>query len=85
MKVFVQAKPSAHEESIEKIESSFLPNGESRKESEPHFKVEVTEPPVKGMANRAIARVLADYFKVAPSRVRLVTGYASRQKVFEII
>lgn len=72
MKIFVSAKPNAKEGSVEKIDSS-------------HFKVSVKEPPRQGAANRAIARALAEYFGVAPSRVRLVSGFASRQKVFEVL
>lgn len=71
VKIFVKAKPSAQEEKIEKI-------------SETNFTVSVKEPPIKGMANQAIIKALAGYFGIAPSRVRLVSGFSSRQKVFEI-
>ncbi|MBI5123566.1 DUF167 domain-containing protein, partial [Candidatus Roizmanbacteria bacterium] len=46
MKIFIQAKPNAREEKIEKID-------------ETHFIVAVREPPVKGLANAAIRKVLA--------------------------
>ncbi len=72
MKIFVTAKPGARAESVEKVGAA-------------DFKVSVTEPPVAGRANVAITRALADYFKVAPTRLRLVSGFASRRKVFEII
>ncbi len=72
MKIFVKAKPSAKEEKIEKI-------------SETNFVVWVKEPPIKGKANRAIAKAIAAHFNVAPSQVRLVSGSSSRQKVFEIL
>lgn len=71
MKIFAQAQPNAREEKIEKID-------------ETHFTVAVREPPVNGLANAAIRKVLAGHFKVAPSCVRLVFGFSSRQKVFEI-
>lgn len=71
MKIFVQAKPNAGEEKVEKID-------------ETRFVVAVKEPPVQGRANAAIQKALAEYFKIAPSRVRLVSGYSSKQKVFEI-
>ncbi len=71
MKIFIKARPSAKEEFIKKIDGI-------------NFIVAVREPPVKGKANKAIARALADYFKVAPSAVRLVSGFSSKQKVFEI-
>jgi uncharacterized protein (TIGR00251 family) len=71
MKIFVKAKPSAREENVEKLD-------------ETHFVVAVTEPPVKGLANAAIAKALARYFSVSSVSVRLVSGFSSRQKIFEI-
>lgn len=71
MKIFVIAKPGARETKVEKI-------------GDGHFVVAVKEPPVEGKANRAISEALAEYFKVAPSRVRLVSGFSSRKKIFEI-
>lgn len=72
MKIFVQAKPGAKKECVEEIDST-------------HFSISVKEPPRQGLANRAIARALAEYFDVSLSRLRLVSGFASRQKVFEIL
>ncbi len=72
MKIFVKVKPGAKEEKIEKINES-------------HFSVWVKEPPAQGRANVAIMRVLADYFSVAQSQVKLVSGFSSKQKVFEIL
>jgi uncharacterized protein (TIGR00251 family) len=44
----------------------------------------VTAPPADGEANRAVIRLLAEHFGVAPSRIRIVAGATHRQKVFEI-
>lgn len=71
MKIFVEAKPRAHETRVEKVNDT-------------HFIVSVVEPPVEGRANRAIIRALAEFFKVSPAEVRLVGGYMSRQKIIEI-
>lgn len=71
MKINVKAKPEAREEKVEKVD-------------ETNFVVSVKEPPVQGRANSAIVRALADYFKVSNSQVRLISGFSSRQKVFEI-
>ncbi|MFY9457513.1 MAG: DUF167 domain-containing protein [Candidatus Spechtbacterales bacterium] len=71
MKIFVTAKPDSKEEGVEQIDST-------------HFKVSVKAPPRQGLANYAIARALGDYFNIAPSRVRLVSGFSSRQKVFDL-
>lgn len=72
MKIFVTAKPNAHEASVTKV-------------SDNTFIVAVREPPIEGRANRAILATLAEYFKVAPFKVRLVSGHTSRQKIVEII
>lgn len=52
---------------------------------ETHFIVAVKEPPIQGRANAAIIRALADYFGLAPSRVRIISGHTSRQKIIEIL
>lgn len=72
MKIFVKANPRAHEERIDKIDDT-------------HFIVSVKEPPVQGRANAAIIRAMAEYFKVAPARLRLVSGFSSREKLFELL
>ncbi|OGF20459.1 hypothetical protein A2316_03535 [Candidatus Falkowbacteria bacterium RIFOXYB2_FULL_38_15] len=72
MKIFVQAKPSAREEKIEKMDES-------------HYTVSVKEPPIKGLANEAIIKAVAGFFNVPRASVRIVSGYTSRQKVIEII
>lgn len=72
MKISIQAKPNAREEKVEKIDPT-------------NFIVAVKEPPVQGKANAAIQKALAKYFQVAPSRLRLVSGYSAKQKVFEIL
>ncbi|MDP2720482.1 MAG: DUF167 domain-containing protein [bacterium] len=71
MKIFVKARPNSKAESIEKADDT-------------HFTVSVKEPPVKSRANAAIAKALAGHFGVAPSQVSLVSGFSSKQKVFEI-
>lgn len=72
VKLFVKAKPAAKEAKLEARDDS-------------HFAVAVKEPPLGGRANRAIAKALALHLGVAPGRVRLVSGFSSRQKVFELI
>ena len=50
-----------------------------------NFIVSVREKPEKGKANDAIRNALAVYFKVASARVKIVSGYSSRNKIVEII
>lgn len=72
MRIFVKGKPGAKEERVERI-------------SENNFVVAVKEPAKEGRANWAIERALAKHFKVPVSQVRIISGQASRQKVFEIL
>lgn len=71
MKIFVKAKPNAREEKVEKID-------------EQNYVVSVKEPPVKGKANQAIRNALAVYFKTSSASVKIVSGFASRNKIIEI-
>ena len=72
MKIFVKAKPNSKKEFVEKI-------------SETNFVVAVKELPIKGKANQAIVKALADFMGIAPSRLKIISGAASRQKIIEII
>lgn len=71
MKIFVAARPGAREDKVEEV-------------SEGHLKIWVKDPPKEGKANQGIIKILSGYFSIAPSRVRLIVGATSRQKVFEI-
>ncbi|MDA1337639.1 MAG: DUF167 domain-containing protein [bacterium] len=71
MRIIVKARPGAGKQGIEKItENSYI--------------VSVQEPPIKGKANKAIAKALAEYFGKPVSHVRIALGHASRQKIFEV-
>ena len=48
------------------------------------FRVRVTAAPDGGAANRAVIGLLAEVFGVAPSRVALVRGATSRDKLFRV-
>jgi hypothetical protein len=71
MKIFVKVKPKAKEEKIIKI-------------SDKNFKVSVKKPPEKGKANRAVLKALADYFDISQSKVKIISGSASKLKIIEI-
>ena len=46
--------------------------------------VYVSEPTLEGKANKAIVKVIAEYFKMKKSEVRIVTGLKGKRKVVEI-
>jgi len=72
MKVFVTAKPNAKVARVESLD-------------ETHLIVSVKEPPRDGKANQAIITALAGHFGVSFSRVALVSGFSSKQKIFDIL
>jgi uncharacterized protein len=72
MKIYVTAKPNAR---INKVE----------KHDDMHFTVSVQAEPVQGKANSAVIQALADYFDIAKSRVVILRGQTSREKIIEIL
>jgi len=72
MRIFVKAKPRAKIEKVNRIDQR-------------NFEVFVKQPPINGQANQAIIKILAEYFKVSPSAIKIVSGHASKQKIIEII
>jgi uncharacterized protein YggU (UPF0235/DUF167 family) len=80
MKIFVKAKPGAKVMSILRIDEGLF--GATKDEA--HFMVAVKEPPIDGRANRAIEKAISEYFHVPQSRVRVVRGHSSRNKILEM-
>jgi len=71
MKIFVKVRPKAGENKIEKIDNL-------------SYKICVSEEPKNGKANLAVIKLLSDYFKVSSKDIKLVSGFSSRNKIFEI-
>jgi uncharacterized protein YggU (UPF0235/DUF167 family) len=71
MKIFVEAKTRAKEEKVKKIDKN-------------HFVVFVKEAPEKGKANKAILKLLAHYFKINLSQIRILSGFSFKKKIIEI-
>lgn len=71
-RVSIRAKPGARKAAV-----TLLPDST--------YLIAVTEPALDGRANRAIERALAQHLGLAASRVRIVMGERSRNKVAEIV
>lgn len=71
MEIIVKARPNSKHYEVKKI-------------SEHEYVVSVKEPPIRGRANEAIVKTLANHFKTSSSKVRIVSGHASRNKIVEI-
>lgn len=72
MKIFIKAKPNSKNEGVERVDDA-------------HFIISVKEPPMQGRANEAIIKTIAEYFNVSRSQIRLVSGFSSKEKIFEIL
>ena len=72
MRILIKAKPGAKRTEIKEVAMR-------------QFTVAVREPAQDGKANHAIEKAIAEYFNVAPARVRIISGFTSREKMIEIL
>ena len=49
------------------------------------YVVRVKEPPIEGRANRAVVKLLAKHLGVPESRLSIVSGLTSKNKVIEVM
>jgi uncharacterized protein (TIGR00251 family) len=59
-------------------------NDEIVEKKDDGFGVRVKEKAEEGRANRAVIKVIANYFKIDESRIKLTKGFKERNKIFEI-
>jgi uncharacterized protein (TIGR00251 family) len=71
MKISIQVKPNAKENKVEKM-------------GHHQFLVKVKAPPKEKKANKEVIETLAKYFDLPPSRLSIVAGLRSRQKIVNI-
>jgi hypothetical protein len=72
MKIIVHVKPRSSQAKVEQIGDS-------------EYKVWVRAVPEKGKANLEMLQLVADFFQVKKSAVRLVIGKTAKEKLVEII
>jgi len=70
MKIQVKVKPNSRTEEVSREGDDFV--------------VKVREPPREGKANQAVITLLAEHLGVPKSRVRILSGFRSKNKVIEI-
>lgn len=72
MKVYVKVKPnSRHREEVVANDDNSLT-------------IYIKAPAVEGKANLAAITLIAEHFNVPKSRVKLIRGATSKQKIFEV-
>ena len=70
-RITIVTKPRSRVEKVERIDDK-------------NFVVSVRALPQEGQANRAVLSALAEYFKVPPSRIRIVSGASARKKIIDV-
>jgi uncharacterized protein len=70
-KIWVKVKAQAREESVTK-----LPAGD--------YQVLVLAPPEKGKANQAVIALLAEYFTLPKSKIKILRGHAAKIKLVQV-
>ena len=69
-----------------KVTIKAIPNAKKNfiKEENGVLKVYISAPAVDGKANKAVCEILAEHFSVRRSRITILKGETSRDKVIEI-
>ena len=70
-----------------KVNLKVIPNSkrpEIKREKE-YFKIKVDAPAKEGKANKRLLELLSDYFSLPKSRIKIIKGENSRNKVVEIL
>jgi len=71
LRISVRVKAGSSQEKVEKIDDN-------------NYAVWVRAKPAEGKANQAVIKLLAGHFGTARSKVILLKGQTSKQKLFEI-
>jgi len=53
--------------------------------NEDSFEVRIKSKPEKGLANKEVVEVLASYFNISTSDLKLIKGHKQRSKIFKLI
>ena len=71
MRITVRVKAGSKKEMIEEIDDN-------------NFVVKINQPAIEGKANKDLIEALAEYFNVSVSRIEIIKGEKSKNKVIEI-
>ena len=69
--ISVSVKPQAKTESIKQISAN-------------EYQVTVKAPPHDGKANSAVVALLAEYFSVPKSQIKIIRGHTAKRKILTI-
>jgi uncharacterized protein (TIGR00251 family) len=72
MKIFLKVKTKSKVKKLIRVDDG-------------HYVISISAPPEKGKANKEITKTLAKYFCTSISRINIVSGEKSKEKIVEII
>lgn len=72
MYIKIKVVPRAKKSEIIKLDKDYL-------------KIKVLSPPIKNKANKEMIRLLADYYNVNKSAIKIIKGEHSRVKLVEVL
>lgn len=70
MKISITVKPKSKEERVEETDNGYV--------------AYIKEQPIENKANKALIKLLSEYFGVPKSRIAILSGIKSKQKIVEI-
>lgn len=71
MKISVKVKTNSKVVGVEKMDGS-------------SYLVRVNVPPIDGKANKAVVEALADFLNIPKSKIEIVSGLSSKNKIVEL-
>jgi len=72
MRIYVKVMPHSGRNEIRQIAKN-------------DYKAWVTAPPEKGKANQALISLLADFFQVAKSQIKITGGKTASRKIIDVL
>ena len=71
MKIFVKVKPNARKNEVKKIDTE-------------HYMISTVATPENGKANESIIELIADFFRIGKTKIHIVKGLTTKEKIIEI-
>jgi len=72
MKIFIKVKTKSKEKKIIKVDKT-------------HYIISTNAPPEKGKANKDIIKIISDHFKISKSKIIIISGEKSKEKIIDLL
>ena len=90
MRIYIKVTPRSSKNEVYPVKSSLLRgaeqfNGVKKFPQYGEYKVKLTAPPVDNQANDMLIKVLAKYFNMPKSSLKIIGGKTARIKIIDIL